>query len=403
MFFWLNLIGIFRKFFEFNCNYTLLIIIFSTESKAAQIKYTTSILGNNEIQCTQKNTCASIEQQTLIPIHTKSIYGKANDSGRMGLSLLLNFLFKYSAIEKKGGFVKLALKNKFPRFGDTSFNVKLIKKYLIQSGDILINDTGFIFNSVLQIGIKSFQKRLGFDTTGILTKPLIAEMNVPIEKRIRQLKINIERLRNFNPAKFSDFLLVNIPEFKLHLFEANQLMWSMDIIVGKIKNPTAVFNNKIQYVVFNPYWNIPNSILRNEIFPLLKRNKNYLNDHNMEWVGDKLRQRPGPDNPLGRIKFLFPNKFNIYLHDTPAKSLFKNEIRAFSHGCIRIADAEKLAQYLLRNEPNWDKEKIKKSINANVENYVELKEPMTIFIEYFSCWVDELGRLNFRKDIYSKD
>ncbi len=336
-------------------------------------------------------------------INSKKINNIKNDTFNNQINLLNDYFFIYDKIDAEGGLVKLPPIKKNLVIGDSSFTIQLIKQYLLKIGDIPVNDNTGIFDSLLLKGIKSIQFRLGMETTGIISKSLVSEMNIPVKSRVKQISINIERFRKFNQHNISNYLLVNIPEFKLHLFKKNQLQWSMDIIVGKVKNPTAVFENTIQYVVFSPYWNVPNSILNNELMPLIRRNRNYISSHNMEWTAGKLRQRPGADNPLGLIKFLFPNKYNIYLHDTPMKSLFKSEKRAFSHGCIRIADAPKLAEYLLKNDTSWNIEKIRIAMNANIEHYVKLKYPLPILINYFTSWVDEKGLLHFTKDIYKKD
>ncbi|HTD93164.1 MAG TPA: L,D-transpeptidase family protein, partial [Chitinophagaceae bacterium] len=157
------------------------------------------------------------------------------------------------------------------------------------------------------------------------------------------------------------------------------------------------------YIVFSPYWNVPPSIIKNEVVPGIKKNKNYLANHNMEWNNGAVRQKPGPANSLGLVKFLFPNSYNIYLHDTPSKSLFSETNRAFSHGCIRLSEPKKMATYLLRKDPAWTNEKITKAMNSGTEKYVTLNPTIPVFIGYFTAWVDSEGRLNFRDDIYGHD
>jgi L,D-transpeptidase YcbB len=173
--------------------------------------------------------------------------------------------------------------------------------------------------------------------------------------------------------------------------------------VGKDLHPTVIFNGDLKYVVFSPYWNVPNSILKKEILPGIKKNPDYLQKHNMEWSGKTVRQKPGPSNSLGLVKFLFPNSHNIYLHDSPAKSLFGESSRAFSHGCIRLAEPEKMADYLLKNDPKWNAEKIHKAMHSLKEQYVTLQDPVEVYIGYLTAWVDNTGKLNFRKDIYNRD
>ena len=177
----------------------------------------------------------------------------------------------------------------------------------------------------------------------------------------------------------------------------------MNVVVGKAANKTVIFSGNLKYVVFSPYWNVPTSILNKEVLPGIKKNKNYLAAHHMEWNGKGVRQKPGPWNSLGLVKFLFPNSYSIYFHDTPSKSLFSEDQRAFSHGCIRLAEPKKLALYLLRDNPAWDEKKITAAMNSGREQTVTLKQPIPVFIGYLTAWVDWQGRLNFRKDIYGRD
>ncbi len=244
---------------------------------------------------------------------------------------------------------------------------------------------------------------MGLSVNGKLSKTDIAELNVGIRQRIESLLVNLERTRWVTNNNTGTYLVVNIPEFKLHAIEDNVRVWSMNVVVGKNQHKTVVFNGKIQYIVFSPYWNIPYNIMTNETLPALRNNSNYLRSHNMEWNGNSIRQKPGPNNSLGLVKFLFPNSHSIYSHDSPAKSLFKETNRAFSHGCIRVAEAQKLAHYLLKNDTTWTSAKIAAAMNAGKEKYVTLPEAVPVFIAYFTAWVAADGALNFRKDIYERD
>jgi murein L,D-transpeptidase YcbB/YkuD len=185
--------------------------------------------------------------------------------------------------------------------------------------------------------------------------------------------------------------------------EKDSMVFSCNVVVGKSTNKTVIFRGDMKYVVFSPYWNVPNSIINKEILPAMRRNPNYLAKHNMEYNGGKIRQKPGPNNSLGLVKFLFPNSFNIYLHDTPSKSLFNEDKRAFSHGCIRVAEPFQLAKYLLRHDGNWTEEKIRAAMNSGNEQYVTLKKTVPVYLVYFTAFVDPRGKLNFRDDIYGRD
>ena len=169
-----------------------------------------------------------------------------------------------------------------------------------------------------------------------------------------------------------------------------------------------MFNGDLNQVVFCPYWNVPSSIVKKEILPEMEKHSDYLATQDMEITGEEdgapaVRQKPGPKNALGKVKFLFPNSFNIYLHDTPVKSLFEKDKRAYSHGCIRVREPEKLAQYVLRNQPEWTPEKIEEAMNSNEQKFVKVKDPIPVLITYYTAWVDDNGQLNFREDIYRHD
>jgi len=192
------------------------------------------------------------------------------------------------------------------------------------------------------------------------------------------------------------------------MFMKEKKAFDMNVVVGKEGHNTMMFSGDLNQIVFSPYWNVPPSIVKKEILPKLASNPGYLESQEMEQVGTegglpKIRQRPGDKNSLGRVKFLFPNSFNIYFHDTPAKTLFDKDKRAFSHGCIRLSDPEKMANYLLRNNPEWTPEKINDAMYSGNEQFVRLKKAVPVIITYYTAWVDESGRLNFRDDIYTHD
>jgi murein L,D-transpeptidase YcbB/YkuD len=233
-------------------------------------------------------------------------------------------------------------------------------------------------------------------------------MNVPVIKRLEQILMNMGRMRWMPEAESGQLILVNIPEFELHVYEGKKKAFDMNVVVGKEGHNTMMFSGDLNQIVFSPYWNVPPSIVRNEILPAMANNPDYLANQNMEEIGTedglpKIRQLPGGKNSLGRVKFLFPNSFNIYFHDTPAKALFEKDKRAYSHGCIRLAEPEKMANYLLRNNPEWTPEKINSAMNSGNEQFVKLKKPVPVIITYYTAWVDENGQLNFRDDIYTHD
>jgi murein L,D-transpeptidase YcbB/YkuD len=202
--------------------------------------------------------------------------------------------------------------------------------------------------------------------------------------------------------------MVNIPSYMLYAYEGSNKVMEMPVVVGKEGNNTVMFSGEINQLVFNPTWTIPQSIVQNEIMPKMKSDPNYLKKNNMEIVKQNdsiptIRQLPGKDNALGKVKFLFPNSYDIYLHDTPDKSLFAKKDRALSHGCIRVADAEKLADYLLRDQKDWSGDKVRTAMAGNQEQKVQVKNPQSVYLTYYTAWVDDNGRMNFRDDIYGHD
>jgi len=225
-----------------------------------------------------------------------------------------------------------------------------------------------------------------------------------VHKRIQQMMINLERMR-WVPVDDhgGEFILVNIPEYQLHYYIDNKLTWDCRVVVGKVMTQTVIFSGHLQYVVFSPYWYIPPSIIQKEIKPGMARNPNYLSSHNMEWNGGNVRQKPGNTNSLGLVKFIFPNSHNIYLHDTPSKPLFKEDNRAFSHGCIRVAQPRALAIQILKQLPAWTPEKIDAAMHKGTERTVLLKKKIPVYIGYFTAFVNSKGELNFREDIYKRD
>ena len=318
-------------------------------------------------------------------------------------------LVHYHEIDKAGGW-KLIAVDKLKKYnpGDSALVVKQVKQRLkISDADKSIDTTEYYSSGLIAV-IKRTQKSFGINEDGVITAALIKELNVPVKERIEKLLINLERMRWVPQQLEENIIIVNIPEFRLHVFENAKKLFSMNIVVGKAANNTVIFTGQLKHVVFSPYWNIPRSIVRKEILPAIRRNRNYLAKMNMERTGYSgglpvIRQKPGGQNALGRVKFIFPNSYDIYFHDTPSKSLFNEDNRAFSHGCIRLADPVKLATYLLRNQPEWTSEKMNIAMDSSIEKWVPLKKAIPVFITYFTAWVDSEGLLNFREDIYGHD
>ncbi|HZJ59522.1 MAG TPA: L,D-transpeptidase family protein [Chitinophagaceae bacterium] len=323
-------------------------------------------------------------------------------------SSLKDQLDKYVDIAKKGGWPQINITKKRLKKGVTSPEIANIKRRLQITGDLEGNDSSAVFDDTLVNAIKNFQERHGYTPSGAISDSLIKEMNVPVAKRIQQIMMNMERMRWMASRQNGNLIVVNIPEFVLHVYEGDKKAFDMDVVVGKEGHNTTMFNGDLNQVVFCPYWNVPQSIVKKEILPEMDKDKNYLEKEDMEITGEEdgvpvIRQVPGSKNALGKVKFLFPNSFNIYFHDTPAKSLFEKDKRAYSHGCIRLKEPEKMANYVLSDQPEWTPERIEEAMNAGKEKFVKVKHPIPVLITYYTTWVDDKGQLNFREDIYGHD
>jgi murein L,D-transpeptidase YcbB/YkuD len=285
------------------------------------------------------------------------------------------------------------------------------------------------FDKNIKTAVIKFQKNHGLKTDGIVGSSTLKALNIPLARRIEQIIINMERWRWLPEDLGEKYIYVNIADYNLKVYEKNEIIMEMKTIVGKEQRSTPVFSDQIKYLVLNPYWYVPQSIAVVDKLPLIKEDINYLNDNNyslFKYTGNNqlkeikaeevdwkkidednfnylLRQNPGDNNALGRVKFMFPNKFSVYLHDTPTKSLFDANARGFSSGCIRIEKPIDLAEYLLRDQEEWNREKIQEEITKDKQKTIYLKEPYTIYLQYNTAWVDQYGFLNFREDIYNRD
>jgi len=318
-------------------------------------------------------------------------------------NLLRNFLAIYRKLQSEQmPAIEQANKKSYIK-GDSTKAIAEIRERLFMYGDLASNSGSAVFDEDLVGGVKKFQTRLGLATDGSIGAGTLRKLNTSLDEYIRQIIVNMERCRWVPASLNGDYLIVNIPAYTLFVYEKDSLAFTMKVVVGKAVHKTVIFNGDLKYVVFSPYWNVPPDIMKNEVLPGIRRDPNYLSRNNMEWNGKQVRQKPGPKNSLGLVKFLFPNSHNIYLHDSPAKSLFNEASRAFSHGCIRVAEPKKLALYLLRNYPQWSVDKVDKAMNSAKEQYVTLTEPVPVYIAYLTAWVGKDGKLNLRDDIYNRD
>ncbi|MDO7845982.1 L,D-transpeptidase family protein [Hymenobacter sp. M29] len=350
-------------------------------------------------------------------------------------------LATYRAQERAGGWPALPAGLKL-KPGQSSPAVAALRKRLLNSAGGEAASTpladsarvgaapaAYTYDAEVVAAVKLFQQDAGLKPDGVVGGETLRQLNVPIGARIDQLILNMERWR-WLPKRFEpNYLLVNIPEYTLHVVENDKEAFSMPVIVGKVLHETPIFSDKMEYVVLAPYWNVPFSIIENEMRPKLVADPvGTLNRLNMEVVkgsGRKakvidpttvdwanvtqntfkytLRRRPGPDNDLGDVKFIFPNSNDIYLHDTPHDALFSQSARSFSHGCVRVKEPVKLATYLLRDKAGWDQSTILDTIATHREKYISLKEKLPVYLVYFTAWADAAGHPHFRDDIYGHD
>jgi L,D-transpeptidase YcbB len=343
--------------------------------------------------------------------YADSILNRQKDStmyaGNKMYTGLKGELANYYSIAKNGGWGTITSTGQLKK-GTKSPAVTSLKKRLQLSKDYNGTDTTNVFSDSLEAVIKSFQQRNGLKPTGMVNDSMITILNVPVEERIQQVIINMNRALWMPQQTDSSRIEINIPSQMLYAYADSGKAFEMPVIVGKEGNSTVMFSSEINKVVFNPTWNIPESIVKNEIMPKMKTDKSYLSKNNIEVVKQNdslpvLRQLPGKNNPLGKAKFLFPNTHDIYLHDTPDKTAFAKQDRTLSHGCIRVADAAKLAQYLLQDQKDWTAEKIKAAMNSGKEETVTLKTKQAVNINYLTAWVDANGYMNFRPDVYNHD
>jgi murein L,D-transpeptidase YcbB/YkuD len=290
-------------------------------------------------------------------------------------------------------------------------------------------DVSDLFDAALERAVLEFQRRHGLDADGIVGPATLAALNVRVEDRLRQIEMNMERWR-WLPHDFGKrYILVNIPNFQLDMIEQNEIILKMRVIVGKKCRQTPVFNGRMTYMELNPYWHIPPQIAKEDILPEIQRDAQYLDKQKIrvfenwqaeafelnpafiEWsqiapadLSFKFVQDPGPLNALGRLKFMFPNSFSVYIHDTPARGFFKYEKRSFSSGCIRIEKPIELAEYLLKDNPEWTQNELVDTIDSTETRIVRLLEPISVQIVYITAWVDEDGEtVHFRDDVYDRD
>ncbi|OCB74345.1 L,D-transpeptidase family protein [Flavobacterium crassostreae] len=321
--------------------------------------------------------------------------------------LLKEYLKKYRKIEQNGGWDSIVMpaNKRTLQEGDSAQAIVQLRNRLYATGEITTNSKSAVYDAALAKGVLQFKKSRGNNPTTLVSATNIKDLNTPVTALIKTIVVNMERCRwiSKNIAQANELIAVNIPAYELTYIKNKKVVLTSNVVVGKTLNKTVIFSAPMKYIVFSPYWNVPNSIIQKEILPAMKKNRNYLAKHNMEWNNGRIRQKPGPRNSLGLVKFLFPNSNAIYLHDTPSKHLFSREKRAFSHGCIRVEKPTQLANKIMEEDTNWTPEKVDQAMHSGKETWYTLKNKIPVFIGYFTSWVDSEGTLHFYEDVYNRD
>jgi L,D-transpeptidase YcbB len=337
-------------------------------------------------------------------------------------SALRTQLARYRAIAAKGGWAPVGAGPKLAQ-GDRAPRVGLLAKRLAATGDLTApRADADAFDAPLKAAVAGFQTRNGLTPDGTVGPGTLAALDVPVSTRIDQMRITLDRARVVMADLPDRFVVVNVAAFEVYLQDDNKTVWRARAMVGKPYRKTPVFRSDIDHLVFNPTWTVPPTILRQDIAPAARRDPNsvtrkglqvidrngkVVSPRSVNWSGSipyTLRQPGGPKNALGRVKFMFPNAYAVYLHDTPSKGLFANDARALSSGCVRVERPFELAERLLApQDPSWTAAKIDATVESLQTVTARLARPVPVLLSYWTAWVGSDGAVNFRKDVYSRD
>jgi murein L,D-transpeptidase YcbB/YkuD len=336
----------------------------------------------------------------------------------------------YRELANKGEFIKVPADTTL-HFRTKHAAIALVRKRLFMEG--LCTDTIGItpagaayYDDSLLVAVKRFQALHALQADGVMGKSTLQEMNVSIEDRIGQLRVNLERLRWTIGSLSPDYIIINIAGFELYLYQDNKLSWTTQVMTGSEKTETPVFKSNIHYLVLNPTWTVPTSIVKSTVIPSIRKDTAYLKANNYQLKNHKgqlvnpdsintkkvhsrnfsytVVQTPGDHNALGRVKFMFPNQYDVYMHDTPSKHLFDKADRAFSHGCIRVQNPMTLAEILLADSLNWNAQKLMKAVATNATQTVMLKKKIDVLLLYWTAGMDPAtGAVKFYRDMYKHD
>jgi L,D-transpeptidase YcbB len=321
---------------------------------------------------------------------------------------LMEALARYRELAQSGGWPVVPVKGPAVRPGESDPAIPIVRERLMKTGEYADGDAGTpaLYDDGLAAAVKAFQERHGLPTDAVLGAATRAALAIPVEERIGQLRANLERARWFPGELGTRYVAVNVPSYDLVMVENGDTVLKMPVVVGRKDRRTPVLGAYITELIFNPTWTVPPTLLREDFLPKMQRNPGYLARRGLQVVNSRsmtLRQPPGPKNPLGRVKFLMPNQFSVYLHDTTSKGLMRAPRRAMSSGCVRLGDALGLANRLLADDPRWTPAVRKQFLAGWTTRYVALRRPVPVYLRYQTAWQDGDSGLQFRDDVYGRD
>ena len=340
---------------------------------------------------------------------------------------LRDALAAYRRVAEQGGWPAIPAGPPLER-GDDDPRCTVLRARLLTSADLADSSGGTVFDASLERGVKHFQSRHGLPSSGRFDKETLSALAVPVAGRIRTLEMNLERARWVTAPLQEPCIRVNIPEFRLRLLNGGADSLVMKVVVGQPSNPTPIFSDVMTYLEFNPVWRVPKRIVVDELLPGYRRDRQYFVKHHMRvlWTAQRglpeidpasvdwqsisadtfhflVQQDPGPENPLGQIKFMLPNEYDVYLHDTSARGYFRRDARALSHGCVRVQNPLALAEYALRGRPEASRDSIVAIVESQRSRRVPMARTIPVHLQYWTAWVDTAGAVNFRPDLYRLD
>lgn len=347
--------------------------------------------------------------------------------GDAGFWPVIRAISMYKQIQNWGGWEAIPQGERLEK-GMRDRRIVLLRKRLLATGDITVSEGDqSLFDDMVLQGVRRFQSRHGLDPDGSIGRATIAALNVPVEARIQQLEVNLKRLNDVAPTLGRRYVFVNIAGQEVEAVENGDVVIRKRVIVGKEDRQTPEYTSRINSIVLNPYWNVPQSIAMKDLLPKIRANPLFLkrmgirvlrgwsdtaqevDPSTVNWSDPnvtrqyRLRQDPSRLNSLGTVKINFPNPFAVYLHDTPVKALFGRQARNFSSGCVRVQEVRDLAAWLLKDTPGWDRARIDQVITSGEHKDVSMLRPVPVYLMYLTAWVGEDGVVNFRDDVYERD